>query len=44
MAQSKLERLVLAADQAVRSHYIGKSVRRYFAEGGLVFNKYGPKV
>jgi hypothetical protein len=32
------------ADQAVRAHYIGKSVRRYFAAGGLVFNKYGPKV
>ncbi len=32
------------ADQAVRTHYIGKSVRRYFAGGGLVFNKYGPKV
>lgn len=32
------------ADQAIREQYIGKSVRTYFAAGGLVFNKYGPKV
>lgn len=32
------------AEQAVREHYIGKSVRSYFAAGGLVFNKYGPDV
>jgi len=32
------------AEQAVRDHYIGKSVRSYFAAGGLVFNKYGPDV
>jgi hypothetical protein len=30
------------AEQAVREHYIGKSVRSQFAAGGLVFNKYGP--
>jgi hypothetical protein len=32
------------AEQAIRDHYIGKSVRSYFAAGGLVFNKYGPDV
>ena len=32
------------AEEPVRAHYLGKSVRRYFAAGGLVFNKYGPKV
>ena len=32
------------AEQAVRDHYIGKSVRSYFSAGGLVFNKYGPDV
>jgi hypothetical protein len=32
------------AEPAIRSHYIGKSVRKNFAAGGLVFCKYGPKV
>ena len=32
------------AEAAIRSHSIGKSVRKHFAAGGLVFCKYGPKV
>lgn len=32
------------ADPAIRALYIGKSVRKHFAAGGLVFCKYGPKL
>lgn len=32
------------ASAEIRKHYLGKSVRKHFAAGGLVFCKYGPDV
>jgi hypothetical protein len=32
------------ASAEIRKHYLGKSVRKHFSSGGLVFCKYGPDV
>ena len=32
------------ASAEIRKHYLGKSVRKHFTAGGLVFCKYGPDI